>query len=100
MLRFHVGGFHSVLRYRARGLTKGVLYSPRRSDRSPDVTGRPRNRRMASGTNTKEDEMSDMVEIGSQAPNFDYVRADGTRGNLSSEWMAGPVIIVWLRHCG
>ncbi len=44
--------------------------------------------------------MVERVEVGSQAPDFEYTRADGTRASLSDVWSDEPAFVVWLRHCG
>jgi len=40
------------------------------------------------------------VKAGSRAPDFEYALADGRTGRLSELWAEGPLLLVWLRHCG
>jgi len=44
--------------------------------------------------------VSEKIGVGSMAPDFEYVRPDGARANLSDLWSGEPAFLVWLRHCG
>ena len=40
------------------------------------------------------------VKVGSRAPDFEYALPDGSSARLSELWAEGPLLLVWLRHCG
>jgi len=44
--------------------------------------------------------MSQAATVGSQAPDFEFRRGDGSAGSLSELWAKGPVLTLWLRQCG
>ena len=44
--------------------------------------------------------MTERVEIGGRAPDFEYDRPDGSNALLADLWADGPAFLVWLRHGG
>jgi peroxiredoxin len=44
--------------------------------------------------------MTHAIATGSQAPELEFKRADGTTVSLSQLWAEGPLLVLWLRQCG
>jgi hypothetical protein len=41
-----------------------------------------------------------MTDVGRNAPDFAYRRADGSPALLSDHWAEGLALLIWLRHSG
>ena len=39
-------------------------------------------------------------KVGSRAADYEYTRPSGSTARLSDLWAEGPVLLLWLRHCG
>jgi hypothetical protein len=40
------------------------------------------------------------VRVGGRLPDLEHQRPDGRSAHLSELWAEGPVLLIWLRHCG